>query len=100
MLGNTEKHTIHNNIPTIETSFSSIIDEPVDDFQSAHMIQKIKKIRKKKQKQNITGMADFDVLTNTPSSKTPIVDARTSAPQVASSSSADSSHSMFSVEYW
>ena len=100
MLGNTEKHTIHNNIPTIQTSFSSIIDEPVDDFQSAHMIQKIKKIRKKKQKQNITGMADFDVLTNTPSSKTPIVDARTSARHVASSSSADSSSSMFSVEYW
>jgi hypothetical protein len=100
MLGNTEKHTIHNNIPTIQTSFSSIVDEPVDDFQSAHMIQKIKKIRKKKQKQNITGMADFDVLTNTPNSNTPIVDARASAHPAASSSSADSSPSMFSVEYW
>jgi hypothetical protein len=98
MLGNTEKHTIQNNIPTIETSFSSIIDEPVDDFQSAHMIQKIKKIRKKKQKQNITGMADFDVLTNTPSSQTPIVDARTYA-RPDTSSSVDSS-SIFSVEYW
>ena len=91
MLGNTEKHTIQN----VQTSFSSIIDEPVDDFQSAHMIQKIKKIRKKKQKQNITGMADFDVLTNTPSSKTPIVHATTSARQ-----DSDSSPSMFSVEYW
>jgi hypothetical protein len=100
MLGNTEKHTIHNNIPTIQTSFSSIVDEPVDDFQSAHMIQKIKKIRKKKQKQNITGMADFDVLTNIPNSNTPIVDARASAHPAASSSSADSSPSMFSVEYW
>ena len=94
MLGNKEKHTIHNNIPTIQTSFSSIIDEHVDDFQSAHMIQKIKKIRKKKQKQNITGMADFDVLTNTPNSQTPIVHATTSALP------ADSSPSMFSVEYW
>jgi hypothetical protein len=99
MLGNTEKHTIQNNIPTIQTSFSSIMDEPVDDFQSAHMIQKIKKIRKKKHKQNITGMADFDVLTNTPSNQTPIVDAGTSTRHVASSS-ADSSPSMFSVEYW
>lgn len=95
MLGNTEKHTIHN----VQTSFSSIIDEPADDFQSAHMIQKIKKIRKKKQKQNITGMAEFDVLTNTPSSQTPIVHARTSA-RPDTSSSADSSPSMFSVEYW
>jgi hypothetical protein len=58
------------------------------------MIQKIKKIRKKKQKQNITGMADFDVLTNTPSSQTPIVDATTSARPDTSSPS------MFSVEYW
>jgi hypothetical protein len=62
------------------------------------MIQKIKKIRKKKQKQNITGMADFDVLTNTPSSQTPIVDARTYA-RPDTSSSVDSS-SIFSVEYW
>ena len=91
MLGNTEKHTIQN----VQTSFSSIIDEPVDDFQSAHMIQKIKKIRKKKQKQNITGMADFDVLTNTPSGQTPIVDAIASARQ-----DSGSSPSMFSVEYW
>jgi hypothetical protein len=99
MLGNKEKHTIQNNIPTIQTSFSSINDEPVDDFQSAHMIQKIKKIRKKKQKQNITGMADFDVLTNKPSSQTPIIDASTSTRPDASSP-ADSSPSMFSVEYW
>ena len=95
MLGNTEKHTIHN----VQTSFSSIVDEPADDFQSAHMIQKIKKIRKKKQKQNITGMADFDVLTNTPSIQTPIVDTRTSA-RPDDSISTDSSPSIFSVEYW
>lgn len=96
MLGNTEKHTIHN----VQTSFSSIIDEPADDFQSAHMIQKIKKIRKKKQKQNITGMAEFDVLTNTPSSQTHVVDANVSARPDTSSSSPANSSSIFSVEYW
>lgn len=91
MLGNTEKHTIHNNIPAIQTSFSSIINEPIDDFQSAHMIQKIKKIKKKKQKQNITGMADFDVLTNTNNQGSPPVNAdMPTSPDT----------SIFNMQYW
>jgi hypothetical protein len=103
MLGNTEKHTIHNNIPSIQTSFSSIINEPVDDFQSAHMIQKIKKIKKKKQKQNITGMADFDVLTNTNNQSSPLaaVDAAAATADAhAPSSTKTSSASIFNMQYW
>ena len=96
MLGNTEKHTIHNNIPAIQTSFSSIINEPVDDFQSAHMIQKIKKIKKKKQKQNITGMADFDVLTNTNNHGSPLAAADAHVPASTNTSSA----SIFNMQYW
>ena len=100
MLGNTEKHTIHNNIPSIETSFSSIINEPVDDFQSAHMIQKIKKIKKRKQKQNITGMADFDVLTNTNNQGSPLaaVDAANAADVPMSTNT--SASSIFNMQYW
>ena len=93
MLGNTEKHTIHNNIPTIQTSFSSIINEPVDDFQTAHMIQKIKKIKKRKQKQNITGMAEFDVLTNTSIPALP--PAAADLPK-----SASLAPSIFNMQYW
>ncbi len=96
MLGNTEKHTIHNNIPAIQTSFSSIINEPVDDFQSAHMIQKIKKIKKKKQKQNISGMADFDVLTNTNNHGSPLAAADAHVPASTNTSSA----SIFNMQYW
>ena len=100
MLGNTEKHTIHNNIPSIQTSFSSIINEPVDDFQSAHMIQKIKKIKKRKQKQNITGMADFDVLTNTNNQGSPLaaVDAANAADVPVSTNT--SASSIFNMQYW
>jgi len=54
-------------------SFSSIIDEPIDDFQSADMIQKIKKVKKKKNAKNIKGIEEFDVLSNinTPPSPQP-----------------------------
>ena len=109
MLGNTEKHTIHNNIPSIQTSFSSIINEPVDDFQSAHMIQKIKKIKKRKQKQNITGMADFDVLTNTNNQGSPL-DAANATATHATATHATANHvpastntsasSIFNMQYW
>ena len=95
MLGNTEKHTIHDNIPAIQTSFSSIINEPVDDFQSAHMIQKIKKIKKRKQKQNITGMADFDVLTNTNNQGSPLATAN----HVPASKNTPPA-SVFNMQYW
>ena len=58
---------VEKSMKNITDAFSSIPDEDLDDFQSADMIQKIKKMKKKKQKtnQNITGMADFEVLTNT-----------------------------------
>ena len=104
MLGNTEKHTIHNNIPSIQTSFSSIINEPVDDFQSAHMIQKIKKIKKRKQKQNITGMADFDVLTNTNNQGSPLDAANATATHATANhvpaSTNTSASSIFNMQYW
>jgi hypothetical protein len=101
MLGNTEKHTIHNNIPSIQTSFSSIINEHVDDFQSAHMIQKIKKIKKKKQKQNITGMADFDVLTNTNNEGSPLAAADATATHAhVPTSTNTSASSIFNMQYW
>jgi hypothetical protein len=92
-MGNTEKHTIHNNIPSIEKSFSRFINEPVDDFQSAHMIQKIKKIKKKKQKQNISGMAEFEVLTNTH------IPAHSSA-AADLPKSASLAPSIFNMQYW
>ena len=77
-------------VKNITDAFSSIPDEDIDDFQSADMIQKIKKIKRKKQKtkQNITGMADFEVLTNT----TPVE----SEPASTKSSS---SSSVFSIQY-
>jgi hypothetical protein len=101
MLGNTEKHTIHNNIPAIQTSFSSIINDPVDDFQSAHMIQKIKKIKKRKQKQNITGMADFDVLTNTNNQGSPHTDADADADATHVPASKNTPPaSVFNMQYW
>lgn len=101
MLGNTEKHTIHNNIPSMPTSFSSIINEPVDDFQSAHMIQKIKKIKKRKQKQNITGMADFDVLTNTNNQGSlPAATHATATNVHVPTSTKTSSASIFNIQYW
>jgi len=92
-MGNTEKHTIHNNIPSIEKSFSRFINEPVDDFQTAHMIQKIKKIKKKKQRQNISGMAEFDVLTNTSIPALP--PAAADVPK-----SASLAPSIFNMQYW
>ena len=64
MTNNKEKYVMPNT-DNITESFSSINDEQGNDFQTAHMMNKIKKIKKKKHNQNISGVEEFDVLTNT-----------------------------------
>lgn len=79
----------------ITEAFSSIHDDMNDDFQSAHMIQKMKKIRKKKQKKIITGMDAFDVLSNTPKQ------INTTEPASASTTQSPKYEpTIFSVQYW
>lgn len=65
MTDNKEKDVTPNIKYNITESFSRIADEQEVDFQSAYMNNKIKKIKKKKEKQNISGIPEFDILTNT-----------------------------------
>lgn len=93
MTNNRETHEIPNKNHDITEAFSSNTDEAIDDFQTAHMIQKIKKIRKKKQKRIITGMEEFEVLTNTPTLHPNQTDTTSQPPSSHSST-------IFSVQYW